>query len=547
MNIGFFLGYAPHTVLKKEGLGRYTANLIQGFIRTGNKVTIACPAWLIKDVEDLLEDFRIEKKEIKFIVSNWVPVIWKIYDKVTYDKNKKVKEHGSIQKIVKAFCDEGFMKILEITNALFFILVIILLLAALIIALPLIAIAAVLGLLCTIFLKIKCKIKGKINDKNYLKQFGTNFRDSGYNLYLYVINWLQEKSTEDIVRKINHAKHNVDIWYSPSFFWKAFNKIEGTKVINAPDLVTSEFPEKFADERFTILSLNNIEHTIEHGDYFVVYCDFIKKTLLMNKFNKKSENVIAIPHGINSLAEIIEIGKNETKRFNVGNEFSEAFARSILQTLPPKNISIISYTGTFVFEDTKYLFYSSQARPHKNILNLIKAYEKVLRKRYYNVKLIMTCNLDVIPETKQYVLEKGLEKDILTFQNVTNQQLAALYYCAELVVNPTLYEGGFPFTFGEGMSVGTPSIMGKIPQVEDVVRGYDLEDCLFDPYNVADMENKIVYGLEHRDIILKKQQKLFDELNKRTWNAVAKEYLTAFETFISMESVKQGNAQTGLI
>lgn len=547
MNIGFFLGYAPHTVLKKEGLGRYIANLIRGLIRTENKITIACPAWLVKDVEDLLEDFSIDKKDIEFIISNWVPIIWKIYDKATYDKKKRVKEHGSIRKLIKSICDEVFMMILEITNALFFVLVIILMLAALIVMLPVAVLMAVFGLVFILILRCISGIKGKLNDKNYLKQFGSNFRDSGYNLYLYVINWLQEKSTEDIVRKINSGNYNVDIWYSPSFFWKAFNNIKGVKAINAPDLVTSEFPEKFAEERFTILSMNNIKHTIEHGDYFIVYCDFVKNTLLINKFNKEDKNVITIPHGINSLSEVIEIGKNETKRFNVGNEFSAAFARSILQTLPPKNISIISYTGTFMFEDTKYLFYSSQARPHKNILTLVKAYENVLRTRHCNVKLIMTCNLDVIPETKQYVYEKGLEKDVLTFHNVTNQQLAALYYCAELIVNPTLYEGGFPFTFGEGMSVGTPSIMGRIPQVEDVVRGYDLEDCLFDPYNVVDMENKIVYGLEHKDDILKKQQKLFDELNKRTWDVVAKEYLVAFQTFINMENEKQDNAQIELV
>lgn len=541
MKIGFFMGYAPHTVLKKEGLGRYVANLIQGLLKTQNEIAIACPAWLVKDVEDLLEDFSIDGKQIEFIVSTWVPIIWKMYDKATYGKKKKIKERGSIRRALKAICDEGFMRFLEITNIILFVLAILLVLIVVILLLPLAIVAAFLGLIGTLAVKLLNKIKGRVNDKNYLKQLGTNFRNSGYNLYLYVINWLQENSTEDIVRKINRGGYKVDVWYSPSFFWKAFNKIEGVRVINAPDLVTAEFPEKFAEERFTVLSMNNIKHTIEHGDYFIVYCEFIKKNLLINKFNKEDKKVITIPHGVNSLSEVIEISKSETKRFNVGNEFSEAFARSILQTLPPKNVSIVPYTGTFVFEDTRYLFYSSQARPHKNILNLIKAYENVLRKRYYNIKLIMTCNLDVIPEVKQYVYNRGLEKDILTFQNVTNQQLAALYYCADLVVNPTLYEGGFPFTFGEGMSVGTPSVMGRIPQVEDVVKGYDLEDCLFDPYNAVDMENKIVYGLEHKEEILQKQQRLFDVLNQRTWDIVAKEYLSAFQTFINMDKEKKMN------
>ena len=537
MKIGFFLGYAPHTVLKKEGLGRYVANLIQGFIKTGNEIVIACPKWLLKDVDDLLEDCNIEKKQVELIVSQRVSVVWKIYDQLTYDRKKKNKTRNPILKLIKTVCDEVFMIFFSITNTVLFFIAVFLLFVLSVLLSPIAIVAAIVGIMGTFVLKILNKTKVKLFDKTYLKKLGTNFRNSGFNMYLYVINWLQENATEELVRKINHGNYKIDVWYSPSFFWKAFNKIEGVKVINAPDLVTSEFPEKFADERYTVLSLNNIKQTIENGNYFITYCEFVKKTLLISKFNKEDQNVIAIPHGVNSLAEVIKISDYETKRFNAGDEFSKAFARSILQTLPPKNISMVSYTGTF--EDTKYLFYSSQARPHKNILNLVKAYENILRKRYCNIKLIMTCNLDVIPEVKQYIYSKGLEKDVLTFHNVTNQQLAALYYCAELVVNPTLYEGGFPFTFGEGMSVGTPSIMGRIPQVEEVVCGFDLEDCLFDPYNASDIEEKIVYGLTHKDDIYIKQQKLFSVLDKRNWEFVAREYLAAFQTFINKEKMVQ--------
>lgn len=539
MKIGIFLGYAPHTVLKKEGLGRYIANLISGFIDAGNTIVIACPKWLIPHVNDLLDDFLIDKDEIEFIVSKRVSSLWKLYDKFFYrQKQSKKRKSGLLSSTIKVVVETIISLVISITNMVLLIGTIILITLMTLIMLPIAMMCGIVYGILRLGIWILRKTKVKFRDTDYLKSIGGNFKNSGYNFYLYVVNYLQENATEDLVRIINRTNNKVDIWYSPAFFWQAFNKIEGVKVINAPDLVTAEFPELFAYEKFTVLSLKNIKKTIANGEYFITYCNYIKNSLLISKFNKESRTVRAIPHGVNSMTDIIRIDTQETNRLDAGDSFSKAFARSILQTLPPNNVNILPYTGSFVFANTKYLFYASQARPHKNLLNLVKAYENVLRKRYYSVKLILTCNLDSASDVKSYILEKRLQNDILTFQNISNKQLAALYYCAELVVNPTLYEGGFPFTFSEGMSVNTPSIMSNIPQVEEVIQGYGLDDCIFDPYDVKDMEDKIVYGLEHREELVMKQRILFDDLNERTWKVVASEYLSAFQSFLSIENAK---------
>ena len=66
--------------------------------------------------------------------------------------------------------------------------------------------------------------------------------------------------------------------------------------------------------------------------------------------------------------------------------------------------------------------------------------------------------------------------------------MAAFSHLAVLAVNPTLFEGGFPFTFSEAYSVVTPSIISKIPVVEDVVTDTYLQKrMLFNPYNLDDM------------------------------------------------------------
>ena len=123
---------------------------------------------------------------------------------------------------------------------------------------------------------------------------------------------------------------------------------------------------------------------------------------------------------------------------------------------------------------------------------------------------------------------------ILSFYNITTKQLAALYHQACLVVNPTLYEGGFPFTFGEGMSVGVPSVMSRIPQVCEFTDPYDLDDILFDPYDVEDITNTILYGIENRTCILEKEKKLYDWMkkafeNKKTGDLYVQAFSYAYE------------------
>src|SRR6185312_4934604 len=100
---------------------------------------------------------------------------------------------------------------------------------------------------------------------------------------------------------------------------------------------------------------------------------------------------------------------------------------------------------------------------HKNLLNLIKAFEIMLRAKFIKLKLIITANLGCIPEIYNYVQEKKLHYDIISLCDIPSNVLAALFCFAKCTVNPTLFEGGFPFTFSESYSVGTPSVMSRIP------------------------------------------------------------------------------------
>jgi glycosyltransferase involved in cell wall biosynthesis len=91
-----------------------------------------------------------------------------------------------------------------------------------------------------------------------------------------------------------------------------------------------------------------------------------------------------------------------------------------------------------------------------------------------------------------------------------------------------LFEGGFPFTFCEAFSVGTPSLLSNIPVIQEVTDNLSTElraRTLFDPYDSEDLKTKTIWALDHRAELLSLQQELYDA--HPTWDQVAAQYIDA--------------------
>ena len=544
MKIGIYLAYMPHLKsfsLKQEGLGRYMAAIIKSFINNGNEVTIACPKWSVYTVCDLLESENIDQDKVEFLYPKTLPVVLSLYLNKMEPKIKKDKKwKRKIKKSLLNTLDNLVLSIFMIKSFLlsFFIFVagVLLLIVFSPILIALTVISGFLHVISTIYNKLSIKTFNHFRYNSLFKRIYLRFKRQLS--FGEVMEKMRMDCAKLIIKNIKGMKNPVDLWYCPMAFWPEFNLIKGTKIICAPDLVTTEFPINFSPLNVAE-STKNVSRTIEQGTYFITYCEYLKKTLLIDKYNKKEENIVAIPHAVNETANFIKFSVSDKAPYF--SDIMHEYAKNILNKMVHQSAEMKDYLtgtgegGTFDFSDIKYIFYASQARGSKNMLSLIQAYEYMLRERNIPVKLILTCNLRAIPSLYQYVYDRTLQYDILTFHGCSNQQLAALYKCAQLSVNPTLYEGGFPFTFGEGMSVGTPSVMGKIPQVLDVVEGYDFKNCLFNPYDYKDIAEKIIYGLNHREELLKSQYPLYEKMMERTWKEVGKEYMKAFKYFYNKD------------
>jgi glycosyltransferase involved in cell wall biosynthesis len=110
---------------------------------------------------------------------------------------------------------------------------------------------------------------------------------------------------------------------------------------------------------------------------------------------------------------------------------------------------------------------------------------------------------------------------------LSTQELAAFYRMAALAVNPSLFEGGLPFTFSESLSVGTPIVMARIPVTVDAIHDSELrERMLFDPYDWKDIAARIEWALGNRDELARRQSAYFEsEIATRSWDDVLGDYV----------------------
>ena len=535
MKIGIYLGYGPNTLMHKEGLGRYTAVLLKGFIERGHSITVAMPKWLAASFKLLLDEFEIDSQNIDYIIEYHTPVAWEIY---SHMHMKKKGGSGLKRKIMISSLklSERIMNyIFSISNILLLLAVTVIILAIALVLLPIglivcIVVGFVYGIF-SIFIREKRKhqsVKNRMKKK--IKNLLIDLTGTGVSLHSIVYQNMLVSVQHRLVNRINTGNKKVDVWYSPSIFWPVFNHINGKRIINVPDLVVMDYPMHWYESYGVIESSLRCEDTIINGESYITYCQYVKDNLLVKRYEKNEDSISVIHHMINDMSSYIKVNSEYKMTSKEKENYEKAFCRSLIGKMRNSICRVKEYTSTFDFANTKYIFYSSQARPHKNLMSLLKAYKYILKEKRIGIKLFLTGDIYQIKELKEFVLENGLQYDVLCFYSVPAQGLAALYHEAELVVNPTLYEGGFPFTFGEGMSVGTPSLMSRIPQVEEMFAfSEDLENCMFDPYDYRDMVAKILWGLSDPNRLYEMQLPLFRKMCERGTAEYIGEYVRAFE------------------
>jgi glycosyltransferase involved in cell wall biosynthesis len=334
---------------------------------------------------------------------------------------------------------------------------------------------------------------------------------------------MEEQETKLMVRMINAASH-VGIWYSPTAFWPIFNEIKAPHITCVPDLVVTEFPVGFSlQSRRLPFIFAATEETVRTSQHFVTYSEQVKWATLVDRYGVDPAAINVVRHAVCDLSSAITCDVADAK------EVKKDYCRSLLRQAILKSGNGY-YITNYIDCSFRFVFYASQTRPNKNILTLLRAYEYLLRKRFISCKLVLSGLLYAQADVAAFLHEHNLAMDVLFLHGMTVPELAACYHLADLAVNPSLSEGGCPFTLTEALSVRTPVVMSRIPVTEEIVTEPDLQNLmLFDGYDWKDMANKIEWALQNRETLLARQQQLYQELASRTWGDVVDDYIAILD------------------
>ncbi len=545
-SIGVFLAYSPDQSIKSHGISRLLSFMLNGMLQNDdNNVVIATPAWFEKSITEFMQDQQIDIKKIELLTTEGVPYLLRIKDFLSKRKESMQVTPGLGEKtFLQRLFKKGenslfnlFMHWVSISSTPTFILTSLCISLVGLLLSPLLLLGAISYITFRIMRKAYCMNKGRVGKilatPNYFftqnrlaRLIVSQLAELRHNLFARTVyHELRERELSKLIRLIN-ARPDISVWFIPTLFWPEIKKIKAKKVIAAPDIVFVDFPAYFSDEA-SISTYNRITETIAAGDHFICYSEHVKQRHLVQAFAVDPNKITVISHGSIDLSTLFN--KNMAKKAGMTQRHQSI---QILQNYQKCALQNHAYLSDYNLSDMRFIFYSSQLRPYKNFHNLVRAYEILLRDRFINVKLVVTGDIKADPVLYQYILDKRLQFDVISLYDIPADVLAALNHLAVCAVNPTLFEGGFPFTFTEAYSVGTPSIMSNIPAVRAEIQDPTLvEHMLFDPHDVKDMVNKIEFAISHPEKLFELQAPLYQKFKQRDWKLVANEYVNLLTDF----------------
>lgn len=536
---GIFLAYPPMTDLRAEGLGRYLAAFLKATQRNADiHFVIGCPSWLKQTLQELclnenidLTRFEILKPRRNLVILSVLLNLSKIFSLfksqfINFTKlSKKFKTNffdSKKQNFIKSLFKKLSISFFSMRSGFLTSVIFTLLVAP--ILLLLFATLVIVFALLNFGYNNKEKLKKFTVKKNKQKQSQGSRSLKTFSIVRHVYQLAATGEFYELVRLINQKK-DIAAWYSPAAFWPEFNLINVPKLICVPDVVLADFPVTFAynnGERF-LTTFPRLEDTIKLSQNFVTYSQYVKEQTLVRLYNKSPEQIYVVPHAPNTLHEWIDV-----TGFPDNSVVRRHYCQMLLNKAMKKSRNA-GYCSNFANPEMKFFFYASQFRPNKNVMTLLRAFKFLLQKRYVGHKLILTGNPLALKGLENFILENNIYNDVIFLDHISTAELAACYALADIAVNPSLSEGGCPFTFTEALSVNTPVVMARIPVTEEVLHQPELEPMYFDPYDWRSMADRMEWAVKNREYLLKIQKPIYNDLTKRSWNDVVDEHLAILD------------------
>jgi len=339
--------------------------------------------------------------------------------------------------------------------------------------------------------------------KRFLKNFLDNIKEKNIYLCIDKNTYIGDYKDKFNILKINTdftfyydffclnnliKKNNIDIFFSPYYKAPLFNRAR--RIITIHDLhFLNPSLRKGLNKIKPFISYLKV--LIKNSCKIITVSEFSKSQIIKN-FSVSKDKIKVIYNGIS------EIFKKVPEGYKI--KLKEKYSI-----------------------DFPYILYVGNILPHKNLGGLILAFN-ILQKKYKDYRLIIIAKRDK-NFFKLFNLIKGLnlEKKIIFFDFVSDDDLVLFYNFANIFVFPSFYEGfGLPPL--EAVSCGVPVICSYIEPLREIL---DNSVIYFDPYSFYDIAKKI-------DLILS-DDKLRIDLKKKGEEIIKKYRVDTFANSLLKE------------
>lgn len=359
-------------------------------------------------------------------------------------------------------------------------------------------------------------ISGKTGIGTYIKNMTDNIfaldKENEYVLFLLEPQYSKYQPKSLNVKKVLVGSH----WYSWKeqfvFPWQLYK--ERVDLMHFPHFNT---PILYRDKN--ILTIHDVTPKFFPGHKMNSMARRAGFDAVFSQSLIKSDKIIAVSEKTkNDLIEYFSVDENKIKVIYEG--ISGDFRIIEKEELCHK--SIRSKYGIA----KPFLLYVGVWRNHKNVVNLIKAFDVLIHKYKLDLQLVIGGEEDpYYPEVRRTWRSLDLDEHIVTPGLIPQEELPYFYNESSVFVFPSFYEG-FGLVGLEAMLCGAPvaaSDRGSLPEVLGEGAIY------FDPSNFDEMAEKIKMILDDKALKDRLVKNGFQQIKKYSWKKCAEETLSLYK------------------
>lgn len=263
------------------------------------------------------------------------------------------------------------------------------------------------------------------------------------------------------------------------------------------DLQYKFYPEYF-EKDVLLLRETETDFTITNADYIITISEHAKETIVEYFPNAAKKISVVYEDADESLSKVID----------------QKIKKKVLRKIPGN-----------------YIFYPASVWPHKNHINLIRAFSILINQYQYDLYLVLTG--DAVDKLKDEIEQCGVEKRVISLGYVMQEEMKYYFSGASVMAFPSMFEGfGIPLV--EAMRMGIPIACSDRSSIPEIVQDAAIIFDPTDPENIAEKISLIIKDQEQDRVMIGRG---YNRASAFSWEKAAEQLSDIFRKQVAQKGV----------